>query len=158
MGQRWHTQTQPMSYVASSREDAALPAALSSAVDIELLASVIVPVRNGGSGLAELVEALAAQTLARDRFEVLVADDGSSDGATEGLGTGDGWLRVLLVHRSTRMRPATAPGRRPAHRCSRSATSIRGPNRSGDPSALSVNGEDGGAVLAQVPTSCSVSL
>ena len=95
MGRRWHTQTWPMSYVAGSREDAALPGALSSEVDIELLASVIVPVRNGGSGLAELVEALAAQTLARDRFEVLVADDGSTDGATEGLGTGDGWLRVL---------------------------------------------------------------
>jgi glycosyltransferase involved in cell wall biosynthesis len=57
--------------------------------------SVVVPVRDGGSGLAELAEALAAQTLARDRFEVLVADDGSSDGATKGLATEDEWLRVL---------------------------------------------------------------
>jgi GT2 family glycosyltransferase len=51
-------------------------------------------VRDGGSRLSELVQALAAQTVGRDRFEVVVADDGSTDGATDSLEPGDGWLRV----------------------------------------------------------------
>lgn len=57
--------------------------------------SVIVPVRNGGPSLAKLVEALCAQTLPRERFEVLIADDGSTDGSTADLATDDGWVRVL---------------------------------------------------------------
>lgn len=61
----------------------------------DLLASVVVPVRNGGDGLGALVDALAAQTLPRNRFEVLVADDGSTDGATQRLAADDDWLRVL---------------------------------------------------------------
>ena len=59
------------------------------------LLSVIVPVRDGGEAVGLLVAALERQTLPRDNFEVLVADDGSSDGATSGLATADGWLRVL---------------------------------------------------------------
>lgn len=61
----------------------------------ELLASVVVPVRNGGDGLRELIDALAGQTLPRDRFEVLVADDGSTDGAAQSIPVDDAWLRVL---------------------------------------------------------------
>jgi GT2 family glycosyltransferase len=64
-------------------------------VTVEPAASVIVPVRNGGRDFATLVEALAAQTLPRERFEVVVGDDGSTDGATDGIETEDGWLRVL---------------------------------------------------------------
>lgn len=60
-----------------------------------LAVSVIVPVRNGGSRLPKLVEALAAQTLPRERFEVLIADDGSTDGAAQRLETDNVWLRVL---------------------------------------------------------------
>ena len=41
--------------------------------------SVIVPVRNGASSLPPLLQALAAQTLARERFEVIVVDNGSRD-------------------------------------------------------------------------------
>jgi GT2 family glycosyltransferase len=41
--------------------------------------SVIVPVRNGARVLPSLLESLTAQTLARDRFEVVVVDNGSSD-------------------------------------------------------------------------------
>jgi GT2 family glycosyltransferase len=58
-----------------------------------VLASVIVPARNAGPDLVRLREALELQTLPRDRFEVLIADDGSSDEAAGALGTSDGWMR-----------------------------------------------------------------
>ena len=61
----------------------------------ELAASVIVPVRNGRRHLEELLAALSGQTLPRDRFEVLIGDDGSTDGSTDGLATADGWVRVF---------------------------------------------------------------
>lgn len=45
--------------------------------------SVIVPVRNGADSLPALLESLAAQTLARERFEVIVVDNDSSDCTAE---------------------------------------------------------------------------
>jgi glycosyltransferase involved in cell wall biosynthesis len=45
--------------------------------------SVIVPVRNGEHQLPHLLGALAKQTLPRDRFELLVVDDCSTDGTVE---------------------------------------------------------------------------
>jgi glycosyltransferase involved in cell wall biosynthesis len=45
--------------------------------------SVIVPVRNGAASLPPLLRSIAAQTLARDRFEVIVVDNGSTDGTAE---------------------------------------------------------------------------
>lgn len=42
--------------------------------------SVVVPARDALPGIAGLLDALAAQTLPRDRFEVLVVDDASRDG------------------------------------------------------------------------------
>lgn len=59
------------------------------------IVSVVVPVRNGGDALRTLVDALERQTMPRDDFEVLVADDGSTDGATADIATVDGRLRVL---------------------------------------------------------------
>lgn len=59
-----------------------------------LRVSVIVPVRNGREDLLQLIEALGGQTLAPDSFEVVIGDDGSTDGSTEGLATQDGWIRV----------------------------------------------------------------
>ena len=57
--------------------------------------SVVVPARNAGASLSELIEALAVQTLACDRFDVLVADDGSTDGSIEAIESrGDAWLSV----------------------------------------------------------------
>ena len=53
-----------------------------------LRASVIVPVRNGRRDLERLLDALAVQTIPRSDFEVVIADDGSTDGTTE-------WLREL---------------------------------------------------------------
>lgn len=41
--------------------------------------SVIVPVRNGGAGLGALLGSLGRQTLGRERFEVIVVDNDSSD-------------------------------------------------------------------------------
>jgi glycosyltransferase involved in cell wall biosynthesis len=60
-----------------------------------LLASVVVPVRNRSEDIRELLDALAAQTIPRERFEVLIGDDGSTDGLTNNLATGDGWIQVL---------------------------------------------------------------
>lgn len=59
-----------------------------------LLVSVIVPVRNGARDLPALVASLERQTLPRERFEVIVGDDGSTDGAAAAIATGDGWIRV----------------------------------------------------------------
>ena len=56
--------------------------------------SVIVPVRNGGDELRELLIKLSEQTIEQDRFEVVIGDDGSSDGSTDHLSDGE-WVRVL---------------------------------------------------------------
>jgi GT2 family glycosyltransferase len=61
----------------------------------ELAASVIVPVRNDRRHLELLLAALEKQTLPHERFEVLIGDDGSTDGSTDDLETEGGWLRVL---------------------------------------------------------------
>lgn len=45
--------------------------------------SVIVPVRNGAGSIPALLRSLDAQTLARDRFEVIVVDNDSSDRTAE---------------------------------------------------------------------------
>jgi glycosyltransferase involved in cell wall biosynthesis len=47
------------------------------------IVSVIVPVRNGTDCLPALLAALEGQTLARAQFEVLVVDDGSTDGTPD---------------------------------------------------------------------------
>jgi glycosyltransferase involved in cell wall biosynthesis len=44
---------------------------------------VIVPVRNDRDGLEKVLGALGRQTLPGDRYEVIVVDDGSSDGSAE---------------------------------------------------------------------------
>jgi GT2 family glycosyltransferase len=45
--------------------------------------SVVVPVRDGSASLPALLRALAAQTLARDRFEVVVVDNASRDATAQ---------------------------------------------------------------------------
>jgi GT2 family glycosyltransferase len=60
-----------------------------------LRVSVITPVRNRSDYLRTLVDALAKQTIPRDQFEIVIADDGSTDGCTDGFETEDGWIRVV---------------------------------------------------------------
>src|SRR3954465_11205469 len=52
-----------------------------SASDLEL--SVIVPVHNGAKSLPPLLRSLDEQTLAGERYEVIVVDNDSSDGTAE---------------------------------------------------------------------------
>jgi glycosyltransferase involved in cell wall biosynthesis len=59
------------------------------------LVSVIVPVRDGAHHLRVLLDALDRQTMRRESFEVVIADDGSSDPPL-GFATGDGHVKVLL--------------------------------------------------------------
>jgi len=56
--------------------------------------SVIVPVRNGRDDLRKLISALSTQTMSVKEFELVIADDGSTDGSTEGLETQHTWIRV----------------------------------------------------------------
>jgi GT2 family glycosyltransferase len=57
--------------------------------------SVIVPVRDRPAELAELVAALERQTLRRESFEVVIADDGSVDASIAWFETPDGRVRIL---------------------------------------------------------------
>jgi glycosyltransferase involved in cell wall biosynthesis len=57
--------------------------------------SVIVPVRDNRDGIAQLLACLGAQTLPRDRFEVVIGDDGSQTGSLLDFETSDGSVRVL---------------------------------------------------------------
>lgn len=59
----------------------------------ELRASVIVPVRDGAHFLRELIPLLRRQTVPQTEFEVIIADDGSSDDPLHGLKL-DAWLRA----------------------------------------------------------------
>src|SRR3954467_89343 len=52
-----------------------------SAADLEV--SVIVPVRNGAESLPPLLRSLDEQTVPRERYEVIVVDNDSSDGTAE---------------------------------------------------------------------------
>lgn len=65
-----------------------------SRLERQLRVSVIVPVRNGRADLARLVQALEAQTLPRSEFELVLGDDGSTDGSTDELDGRDGWIHV----------------------------------------------------------------
>lgn len=58
------------------------------------LVSVVVPVRDNGPGVRQLIKHLEAQTLPRACFEVLIGDDGSRDDLRLILATEDGWVRV----------------------------------------------------------------
>jgi hypothetical protein len=56
--------------------------------------SVIVPVRNSADDLAALLRCLERQTLPPGDFEVVIGDDGSTDGGAAAVSTADGRVRV----------------------------------------------------------------
>jgi GT2 family glycosyltransferase len=58
--------------------------------------SVISPVRNGADDIRELLACLDRQTLPREDFEIVIGDDGSTDGGTDGIATEDGHVRVAF--------------------------------------------------------------
>ena len=60
------------------------------------LVSVVVPVRDNPDGIRALLACLDAQTLARDRFEVVIGDDGSRVGSIAQFATADGRIRVVI--------------------------------------------------------------
>ena len=59
------------------------------------LVSVIVPVRNGAEDDRALLACLERPTLPRREFEIVIGDDGSSDGGTDGIETPDGHVTVV---------------------------------------------------------------
>jgi glycosyltransferase involved in cell wall biosynthesis len=59
-----------------------------------LKVSVITPVRDGAADIKALLACLERQTLARTDFEIVIGDDGSTDGGTAGIETPDGHVRV----------------------------------------------------------------
>jgi glycosyltransferase involved in cell wall biosynthesis len=61
-----------------------------------LRVSIITPVRNGAKDIAELLACLEHQTLPRSEFELVIGDDGSTDGGTTGVETEDGHVRVAF--------------------------------------------------------------
>jgi GT2 family glycosyltransferase len=67
--------------------------------------AVVVATRDRAARLAELLESLRGQTLARERFEVIVVDDGSRDGTAALLASADD---VRVVTRAVGAGPAAA--------------------------------------------------
>lgn len=70
-------------------------------------ASVVVPVRNGAAVLGRCLQALHAQSMAREEYEVIVVDDGSCDHTAE---VAQGFPGVLVFQQEARG-PAAARNR-----------------------------------------------
>jgi glycosyltransferase involved in cell wall biosynthesis len=58
--------------------------------------AVITPVRNGADDIRELLACLERQTLPASDFEIVIGDDGSTDGGTDGIATADGHVKVAV--------------------------------------------------------------
>jgi glycosyltransferase involved in cell wall biosynthesis len=74
------------------------------------LVSVVVATHNRSDRLRQLLGALRTQTVPRDRFEVIVVDDGSCDDTPDVLRreSGRGMIRLRTVRRPEGAGPATA--------------------------------------------------
>ena len=68
--------------------------------------SVVIPTYNGGAVLRRTLDALRKQDEPADRFEVIVVDDGSTDGSTEGIDRVSGPVSVRLLRQRNQGRAA----------------------------------------------------
>lgn len=75
---------------------ASVNAGIAAQDDVRPLVTVVVPVRDAGS-LDRLVDALGRQTLDLMGIEVLIADDGSTDGSTAAAAQRAGELRLRVL-------------------------------------------------------------
>ena len=69
--------------------------------------SVVVPTYQRPASLARCLDALGAQTIERDRFEVIVVDDGSADSPREVVARAAASIDVRLIEQAN-AGPATA--------------------------------------------------
>lgn len=68
--------------------------------------SVIIPTYNGGWVLHRAIEAMRAQDADPDRYEIIIVDDGSTDGSADGLDGRRGPAAVRLIRQANRGRAA----------------------------------------------------
>lgn len=68
--------------------------------------TVVIPAYNGGWVLRRTVEALQGQDAAPERFEIIIVDDGSTDGSAEGLDEPRGPVSVRVLRQANRGRAA----------------------------------------------------
>ena len=73
--------------------------------------SVIIATHNRRPILARCIDCLRAQQIGADHFEIVVVDDGSTDGTAEAAGDPDGRVAVRLVRCDERRGPAAARNR-----------------------------------------------
>src|SRR5947209_4599417 len=74
---------------------------MTSAAGPAPLVSVVIPVWNPGPNLTRCIDSLLAQTMPVTEFEIVLVDDGSTDGTAERLdvlaGAHPGHVRVLHI-------------------------------------------------------------
>lgn len=68
--------------------------------------TVVIPTHNGGWVLRRTVEALRCQDAAPERFEIIIVDDGSTDGSADGLEETRGPVLARVLRQANRGRAA----------------------------------------------------
>ncbi len=68
--------------------------------------SVVIPTHNGGGVLHRAIDALRIQDAPPDRYEIIVVDDGSTDGSTEAIDSRNGPVVTRLMTQENKGRAA----------------------------------------------------